>query len=188
MVKNKFLLVALAAFSLSTRTVAQDDAAGYAEDKFLERLEKQRERVQEHIERAERRILTLDSIKAASDALKAEGNSEFDAVVKEKIALESRTKSDLKDTEKAMKSSDKTEAASIAERQKEINKQYRTEMEDLKKRVKDANTKIAKATSMVSSSYEEKRLNADWELKEAKAHLKNVDEEIAARRSGKKKK
>jgi hypothetical protein len=161
--------------------VAQSDATV----KFIERLEKRRDAIQVRIDKATASLVTLDSIKSVSDELKAEGTSEQEMVLKEKTALESRVKSELKETEKDMKSSDKELVKTTSERQKEINTQYRAEIKELQKRFKEADNKLVKAEGMVSETWQEKHLTATLNLKESQTSLKEIEKQIEDRRNGK---
>jgi chromosome segregation ATPase len=184
--KSNFLVLSLTLCAFLPQAMAQDDASGSVEDKMLAGLEKQRERLLEQVERANAKLQTLDSIKAVSNALKEEGNADYSAASKEKDALENRIKAELKELEKSKKSKDKEQVAAAIEKEKEITKQYREEIKPLVEKVKEANTKLAKAESMVSSSYNERRTIAEENLKKAKANLKTLEDDITARQKGKK--
>ncbi|GHT72473.1 hypothetical protein FACS189456_1080 [Bacteroidia bacterium] len=171
--KQKIFVVLLFICAFSG-TIAQESSGS----KRLQNLEARRDKLQTRLDKATNILERLDSTKAQSAALKAEGTAEQKVILKEKDAIDKRIKKEVDIAAKKERSSDRETAKEGTARKKEIQAQYRAEVTELKTKFKEAKDKIDKAERMMSGGFSDKYKDAEFELKDAKEQMKSLEKEI----------
>ncbi len=143
----------------------------------LKRLETAMETAKASLDRAERKVVTADSLLNVGPELIKQGKADQKQISSEKSVREKGYNTKVKALEKQMKSKDKAEVAEARKEFKSIDTQYKADMKELTAKERDALKKISTGENnktkgkMTQKTSRESVKRAEAQLEAAQARL-----------------